>query len=318
MADIHTPRTMMAVFANAFRLDSETSIFLIQGIFRNQNRSAYGNYYYDRLRDAATGTIIRIKLPASIKQQLRDGDVYTFKGIIDKSVRDDGVIEPLFIVVELQNDVTVDNQQSEAIERGLALQRRKANAGFQDVDNTLQSKLRRGIKPHLIVIHGSTSEAVADIKAALNDAAASYRLDWCAINITDRDTIVSTFTELRSSSADAIAITRGGGLALEIFDDLRIAEAALLIKSPLITAMGHARDETLLQKLADKGLETPTALGNYLRLCVSESQLQQFVPVVSAEKSTSASSKSSQSWWWLIFAVVVTLAIGIVIGMYLL
>ena len=67
---------MMAVFANAFRLDSGNLHFPDSGHFSNQNRSAYGNYYYDRLRDAATGTIIRIKLPASIKQQPRDGDVY--------------------------------------------------------------------------------------------------------------------------------------------------------------------------------------------------------------------------------------------------
>ena len=164
----------------------------------------------------------------------------TFKGIIDKSVRDDGVIEPLFIVVELQNDVTVDNQQSEAIERGLALQRRKANAGFQDVDNTLQTKLRRGIKPHLIVIHGSTSEAVADIGCAQRRSRQLPPRLVC-YNIT---TVTPLSARLLSCdpvrpACDCHYAWRW--LALEILMICVLQKRLLLIKSPLITAMGHAR-----------------------------------------------------------------------------
>src|SRR6202000_380813 len=62
---------------------------------------------------------------------------------------------------------------------------------------------------------------------------------------------------------DLLAIARGGGENLNIFDHTELAAAAISIKPIFLTALGHSADEPLLQKVADKALITPTALGQY-------------------------------------------------------
>ncbi|GEO11558.1 hypothetical protein SAE01_40540 [Segetibacter aerophilus] len=60
-------------------------------------------------------------------------------------------------------------------------------------------------------------------------------------------------------------LARGGGDNLEIFDKTVIAKASLRLASFFVTAIGHAKDVPLLQKIADKAFITPTALGQYLK-----------------------------------------------------
>jgi hypothetical protein len=313
-ADIHTPTTMMTIFANAFQLDSERSIFWIKGIYQDRQRQAYANYYFDRLQDAATGQIITIKVPARLKKQVNHGVLYTFKGTIEKDVRPDGVIEPVFVVVEMRQRSGTDHQQSQAVERRVALEQRKANIGFQDVDSQLRAKLERGIKPEVVLLCGTTSEAIDDIKTALGDAAGHYRLAWSNINITDREAIIAAFSDLRNRSADAIVVTRGGGPGLQIFDDVRIAEASMTLSAPLITAIGHARDETLLQKLADKAFATPTALGDHLRTLAEIQTLPSQAEIDSAETTPA----QPPSLFLIIIAILITLALGVALGAILL
>ncbi len=62
---------------------------------------------------------------------------------------------------------------------------------------------------------------------------------------------------------DILAIARGGGDNLEIFDKPEIAEVALGLDSYFVTAIGHAQDVPLLEKIADKTFITPTAFAQY-------------------------------------------------------
>jgi len=65
--------------------------------------------------------------------------------------------------------------------------------------------------------------------------------------------------------SDIIAIVRGGGSGLEVFDDVELANAVLDASVPVIAAIGHDKDNPLVKEIADKALSTPTAFGNYLR-----------------------------------------------------
>lgn len=48
-------------------------------------------------------------------------------------------------------------------------------------------------------------------------------------------------------------------------ESLEVAEAAVALPLPFITAVGHAADEPLVQEMAHLPLITPTDLGHYLR-----------------------------------------------------
>jgi hypothetical protein len=64
---------------------------------------------------------------------------------------------------------------------------------------------------------------------------------------------------------DLIVLYRGGGSGLEIFDDLDIARAVTSLKTPFVTAIGHANDTPFIQDVADGAYITPTDFGMYLK-----------------------------------------------------
>lgn len=62
-------------------------------------------------------------------------------------------------------------------------------------------------------------------------------------------------------SVDVIALIRGGGRTdeLAVFNDLRVAQAICRSEIPVITGIGHQRDDTLADQMADFAAITPTA-----------------------------------------------------------
>jgi exodeoxyribonuclease VII large subunit len=78
---------------------------------------------------------------------------------------------------------------------------------------------------------------------------------------------------------DVVAIIRGGGgeVGLASFNSFELARAICLFPLPVITGIGHATNETVVEMVSHKNAITPTALGNYLidRFLQSYNPLQQ-------------------------------------------
>ncbi len=70
----------------------------------------------------------------------------------------------------------------------------------------------------------------------------------------------------REKQVDVIVITRGGGRASEltVFNDPLIVEAICRSTIPVITGIGHQRDDTLADQAADFSAITPTAAASHL------------------------------------------------------
>jgi len=66
-----------------------------------------------------------------------------------------------------------------------------------------------------------------------------------------------------SNDSGILVISRGGGENVEIFNKPSLAEEALKLSCPFLTAIGHKEDTPLLQKIADKSFITPTELVQY-------------------------------------------------------
>ncbi|MBR5189050.1 MAG: exodeoxyribonuclease VII large subunit, partial [Paludibacteraceae bacterium] len=68
------------------------------------------------------------------------------------------------------------------------------------------------------------------------------------------------------SSFDIVVIIRGGGATsdLQAFDSESLAERCANFPLPIITGIGHLRDETILDLVAHLNLKTPTAVAEYL------------------------------------------------------
>ena len=305
---VYTPVSLMAVFADAFKIGPEHSVLWLRGIYQDRKRKSYRGYYFDRLKDELGGQIITLKLPKQLKQNLQDGGYYLFKGTLDKDVRWDGVIEPVFIVSEMADQKS--SHLTASLAKRATLQQEKANMGYRDLDGALKQKLDQNQKPHIALLCGKTSIVLQDVFSALKDARSRYRFTEQRVNLLDKWAIINALAQ-GDKEYDVIAIVRGGGPGLEIFDDVAIAEASLLLKPILVTAIGHAQDDTLLQKLADKQFITPTALGNYLR--------ETAVPTPTSALNTSTSKETHLRLapaTWIILAIIILL-LGFLLGQFL-
>ncbi len=65
---------------------------------------------------------------------------------------------------------------------------------------------------------------------------------------------------------DCVVIIRGGGAAIDLygFDRYALAEAVALFPLPIMTGLGHERDETVLDYVAHTRHKTPTAVAAFL------------------------------------------------------
>ena len=63
-----------------------------------------------------------------------------------------------------------------------------------------------------------------------------------------------------------VVIIRGGGATsdLQVFDSERLAERCANFPLPIVTGIGHLRDETILDLVAYLNLKTPTAVAEYI------------------------------------------------------
>ena len=313
----HTPVTLMAVFTNAFKIEQDSSILWLKGVYQDRKRKSYGGYYYDRLKDELGGQIVTLKLPERIKHTIKHRGLYLFKGILDKDVRSDGVIEPVFIVTELAGQVA--SILPDGMNKRADIQRQKANVGYRDFDQAIKQKLYQGEQPRIALIFGATSIVLQDVTSALKGAGSNYDLVEHRVNLSNKEAIIDSFVRHDNGTFDAVAIVRVGGPGLEIFDDVEIAEASLKLGPILVTAIGHAQDVTLLHQIADKRFTTPTALGTHLKEMVKDVREEMAHSkaklIADLEKSHGNRLKTARTLW--IAVSLVLLVVGFVLGVML-
>lgn len=77
----------------------------------------------------------------------------------------------------------------------------------------------------------------------------------------------------RAEEFDAVVIIRGGGATSDLsgFDTYMLAAACAQFSLPVITGIGHERDDTVLDLVSHTRVKTPTAAAEYLINRISES-----------------------------------------------
>ena len=54
-----------------------------------------------------------------------------------------------------------------------------------------------------------------------------------------------------------------------MFNEIDLCKRIIELPIPLITGIGHDADKTLLEKVADRGFSTPTAVGGFLQSIIN-------------------------------------------------
>ena len=115
------------------------------------------------------------------------------------------------------------------------------------------------------LVTSKTGAALLDIRNVIGRRWPAVRLLLCPVSVQGfeaADEIAAAIDRLdKSGQVDEIIVARGGGSRedLWVFNAERIARAASRCKTPLISAIGHEIDFTILDFVADQRAPTPSA-----------------------------------------------------------
>lgn len=142
------------------------------------------------------------------------------------------------------------------------LQREKAQSGKKDVSLLFKNRLFSNEKPRVALLWATSSCTRTEFNNAAGNAAQSIefvQLDTTFANIAQT---VRTLKEV-DGKYDAVALVRGGGSGLEVFNNNDLLGTIVRMKSAVISAVGHAEEKHNLKLLADLVIDTPTGLGKF-------------------------------------------------------
>jgi exodeoxyribonuclease VII large subunit len=132
---------------------------------------------------------------------------------------------------------------------------------------------------HIAVISAAGAAGYGDFVRQLEDNAYGLHFDVTLFPavmqgeqveqsiIAALDGIYSLTSDLKhQTSFDAVVIIRGGGATADLsgFDTLALAEHVANFPIPIITGIGHDRDESILDMVSNTRVKTPTAAAAFL------------------------------------------------------
>jgi exodeoxyribonuclease VII large subunit len=323
----YTPTTLLEVIRA--RLQPTKNTVQVKGVYeRNERSKLYAGYYYDRLHEETSQQRLSLRMPALLREELETDSSYVMQGSVacGPNNSNDGKIDITFTVVDFQ---VVKERRPEVIKRDLdimALLRKKAALPSKDVDGLLRKQLYEGEKPGLTFIFSEHGVAQEDVNTALTRYEDYYTIGRRQITLSSPQQVLATLADVET---EIVAIFRGGG-DLTGLNNLKVANALLEADFATITALGHEADETLLDKVADKVLSTPTALGNYLKTLVQETteletrvkasvqdELQKAFEGKLLEATGRLEREQKSRQLWFLFVIVVAVLLSFIAGFVL-
>lgn len=218
-----------------------------------RNKGTIWAYTYRMLKPYFE-TTTRQAFSAGLKVMINVGVEYHEQYGLSLTIRD---IDPAYTVGEmaLKRQQTIQKLQEE---------------GVMDINKehplpTLPQKLA--------IISSSTAAGYGDFMEQLKNNAEGLVFYTCLFQAKMQgdeapESIMDALNRIDESLAyfDAVIIIRGGGASMDLncFDDYELAYFAAQFPIPIITGIGHDRDESVMDMVAHTHLKTPTAVADFL------------------------------------------------------
>ena len=261
--EFFSPSSIVAIFNAATVTKEEKKIINVRGIFKKSGTSNYGGYYYNRLKDEASDSYITLVTSALMHNKVEDNKTIEFKGFLSRKTTNKGSIEIIINLIELISERV--NKFSEEETKKILLINKKVLSGFKDLDAHIKNSIFNNKRIVIKIIMGKSGIIDSDINKGMEDAVALYDIEYHRVSLSAPDEIINKIKFLDNSGTDVICVARGGGEKLDIFENLDICDSILDRKTIIASAIGHAKDVSLFEKLSDKKFITPTQFGNYLK-----------------------------------------------------
>lgn len=259
----YSPAAVLNLFNNSISINQTKRIVQLKGIYVQGKGNQYSGYFYDTFRDEASDAAITILVPPLIRNELQPNKTVTVNGFVTRRViNTSGSIQIQLTVTDLVEQT--QNRYNDDDLKKIELMQLKAVAGYRDVYSWLKEQIVSDTPFKIGIIIGKSGIIDNDIKHQLRESIGYYDISFHRVNLSSEEEIVTTLDRLNNENYGLIAVSRGGGDNLDIFNRYTIAEKAVGLRSLFITAIGHKDDITLLQKVADKSFITPSELGQFL------------------------------------------------------
>ncbi|HKO18638.1 MAG TPA: exodeoxyribonuclease VII large subunit [Acidobacteriaceae bacterium] len=269
-----TPQSLTQALSTAQIRLGDKAAYTISGTYRDRRGRKFGDTYYDRLEDGETQAQLTIRLARHLKVKLIDGHPCQVEGFITHKLTDNDGHLGIHLTFHVRsarrawNEPPLDERERKSMYDevlGLRIDKPRRN-----IDQVMESAFRRkGDKgtPRVALIVPDGGVAFNDVLKPLGwNSDNRYELSPHRISMSSKEAVISTLRELdRGKEYDVIALVRGGGAGLRLFNDEGIARALVALQTPVVTAIGHEDDKPLIEAVADRAFPTPTAFGNYLQ-----------------------------------------------------
>lgn len=234
----------------------------LKGVYVKSDK-IYGTIAYDHLKDETGSDGITIIVPVALRDTLKNGNLVTVYGTLDRKVVPNGYIQILLNVSRLEKvkDIAISEDEIKRAE----LRRIKEQKGYKNVDSILENILFTNNRPKVALIYADTSITNADFEKGL--VAAKSHIDFIDIRVSFANTqaLKNVLLQADSQKYDVISIVRGGGSGIEKLDEISIIETLANLTTAWIYGVGHEKENLFIRNIADKVIPIPFALGTYFR-----------------------------------------------------
>ncbi|MCY3914790.1 MAG: exodeoxyribonuclease VII large subunit [Chloroflexi bacterium] len=242
-------------------VEAETleQFFWVGGRIDRYFKSDLGHVYFDLVDD-------KTRIRCMIREALAGGFPFELRNHLDVDVYGD--VRFYEDRAEAQINVTDLRLSGDAVDTAPAVDRLRAQGLYPPDKRMPPSRIRR-----IGIITSRSSRAIGDFESAYQSSGERNVLapvEWKYVILEGEraiESIVDAILALaKSREIDLIAIIRGGGRSknLAVFDSFEVAEAVIRSRTFIVTGIGHHKDNTLADDVADYAASTPTAVAHYL------------------------------------------------------
>lgn len=277
----YKPSSIVNILRNSYFIEELKGTITVKGVYKKSTtqKESVNGYYYDSLQDEDDRNFsMTIRISDKFRDNLIHEKSYIFKGYFNRIISDDTIIKPS-VTISYDNFKELGYYYTDDYNKEFNIVKQKKDKGFKSLNFFLENELYNNRNPNILIITGNSSKALGDIYATLGEAKNYFYIQEHCINITSREEIKNSLSQINGNGWDIVLLTRGGGseMDLDVFNDTEISELALSLDCIFTTAIGHSNDNSLLQKISDRDFYTPTSFGDCLKETVSQVFDRQFI-----------------------------------------